>query len=91
MTPAHPVLFEQVQTLYKQSTSTFLGTLLAGTVAAVVLQPSGHSDPLAGQLLWGWLGAVVLLTASRFVMVRRFFRRVRAAPAQQLDLSLIHI
>ena len=86
MTSAHPVLFEQVQTLYKQSTSTFLGTLLAGTVAAVVLQPSGHTDPLASQWLWGWLGAVVLLTASRFVMVRRFFRRVRAAPGQQLDI-----
>jgi signal transduction histidine kinase/CheY-like chemotaxis protein len=87
MTSAHPVLFEQVQTLYKQSTSTFLGTLLAGTVAAVVLQPSGQADPLAGPLLWGWLGAVVLLTASRFVMVRRFFRRVQAAPGQQLDIQ----
>ncbi|MEO7886566.1 MAG: hypothetical protein ABIR76_07485 [Polaromonas sp.] len=87
MTSAHPVLFEQLQTLYRQSTSTFLGTLLAGTVAAVVLQPSGHTNPLASQLLWGWLGAVVLLTASRFALVRRFFKRVQAAPEPRLDIS----
>ncbi|MCY1167215.1 Adaptive-response sensory-kinase SasA [compost metagenome] len=85
MTPSHSVLFEQVQTLYRQSGTTFIGTLLAGAVAAVVLQPSGHTDPAASQLLWSWLAVVALLTASRFAMVQRFFKKVRTAPNQRMD------
>lgn len=90
MTPPHSVLFEQVQTLYRQSTSTFLGTLMAGTVATFVLQPSAPGHGATAAMLWAWLGAVVLLTALRFYKVRRFFRTVRATASGQLEAAATH-
>ena len=65
------VLYAQVQTLYRQSGSTFLGILLAATTATFVLLPDvGIPD----SWLWVWLGAVVLLTLTRHYFVRRFVR-----------------
>jgi len=84
MIAPHAVLFEQVQTLYRQSTSTFAGTLLAGAVATFVLLPSEPSQGVATEMLWAWFAAVVLLTIFRFYKVRRFFSTVRHAPSQQL-------
>jgi signal transduction histidine kinase/CheY-like chemotaxis protein len=69
------VLHAQVQTLYRQSSITFLGTLLAASVATLVLLPAvGIPD----SWLWLWLGAVVLLTATRHFFVRRFLRQTVA-------------
>ena len=73
--PPH-VLYAQVQTLYRQSATTFLGLLLAATVACVVLLPDPHllQSWLGSWLKW-WLAAVVLLTATRHYFVQRFLRR----------------
>jgi signal transduction histidine kinase len=66
------VLHAQVQTLYRQSGTTFLGTLLAAGVATLVLLPDvGIPD----SWLWVWLGTVVLLTATRRYFVQRFLRQ----------------
>ena len=78
--PAH-VLYAQVQTLYRQSSTTFLGTLLAAAVACMVLH---READVGSSWLWGWLGAVLLLTATRYYFVRRFLRQtpLDAAAAQ---------
>jgi signal transduction histidine kinase/CheY-like chemotaxis protein len=69
--PSH-VLLAQVQTLYRQSGTTFLGTLLAASVATLVLLPDVG---IAGSWLWGWLATVVVLTATRHHFVKRFLRQ----------------
>ena len=66
-----------MQTLYRQSASTFLGTVLAAGVATLVLLPDvGIPD----SWLWAWLSAVMLLTATRHYFVRRFMRQSLLQP-----------
>ena len=85
------VLFEQVKTLYRQSSSTFSGTMLAAAVATIVLQPTSQNQGLVqghnltAAMLLTWFLAVVLLTAFRFYRVRRFFRQVAVAPDLTAD------
>ena len=72
--PAY-VLYAQVQTLYRQSATTFIGTLLAAVVACLVLLPDANKS---GSWLSAWLAAVVVLTATRHFFVRRFLRQTVA-------------
>lgn len=58
---------EQIDTLYRQAPANFLVTLGAAGVACIVLL--GRVDP---NLLWGWFGAVVALTAGRFQLLFRY-------------------
>ena len=87
MKAPHPILSEQVQTLYRQSTSTFVGTLVAATIATFVLYPSGPSQQFTAGMVFVWLGCVVALTGVRFYLVRRYFNAVSRTANQQLDAS----
>ena len=69
---------EQIDTLYGQAPGNFLVTLVAAGIACLVLM--GRVEP---NLLWGWFGAVVALTASRFQLLFRY----RASRLDRADIS----
>jgi len=69
---------EQIDTLYRQAPGNFLVTLMASAVAAAVLH--GHVPALH---VWGWFGAVVLLTGVRFHLLHRY--RVERLQAERIE------
>jgi signal transduction histidine kinase len=58
---------EQIDTLYRQAPGHFLVTLVAAGIACNVL-----TGRVAPTLLWGWFGAVVVLTVWRFQLLFRY-------------------
>jgi len=58
---------EQIATLYRLAPGYYLVTLVAAGLVCAVLQ--SQLDPVR---LWGWLVAVVLLTAVRFTLLWRY-------------------
>lgn len=58
---------EQIDTLYRQAPGNYLVTLTVAVVVCGVLY-----SHLPGPRLWGWLAAVMILTAIRFLLVRRY-------------------
>ena len=58
---------EQIDTLYRQAPGNYLVTLTVATVVCGVLY-----SHLPGPRLWSWLAAVMILTAIRFLLVRRY-------------------
>lgn len=58
---------EQIDTLYRQGPGNYLVTMVAAAVAVAVLH--GHVDAAK---MWGWFGAIVLLTGIRFHLLHRY-------------------
>lgn len=65
------ILAEQIKLLYQQANKALLATVILSTVLAFVFW--GY---VPEQWLLGWLAGIYLLTASRFLLVKSYFRNI---------------
>ena len=76
---------EQIATLYRLAPGYYLVTLVAAGLVCAVLQ--SQIDPVR---LWGWLGAGIVLTAIRFILLWHY-RHARTKAAELRTWATSHV